>query len=300
MTRHAHPVHIGISGWRYAGWRGTFYPKGLRQADELSFAARAVQTIEINGTHYSLQSPDSFARWYDATPAGFVFSVKGARYLTHMLRFRDDDARIACANFFAQGLLALKEKLGPLLWQFPPSLRFDPAWAARFLELLPKDTRAAQRLARQHDSRVQQAWLDIDRPRPLRHAIEIRHQSFADPAFVALLRKHNAALVVSDSTEDWPCFEDLSADFVYLRLHGSKARYAGAYGDGALDRWAHRILDWRSGGQPEDARLIVPDTPARRRASREVFCYFDNDTKTEAPFDAQRLIQRLAPASASG
>ncbi|WP_083615496.1 DUF72 domain-containing protein [Paraburkholderia sp. SOS3] len=293
MTTRNAKIQIGISGWRYEGWRGTFYPKGLRQADELQFASRAVQTIEINGTHYSLQSLDSYRKWYDETPDDFVFSVKGARYLTHMLRFRDEAARAGLANFFAQGMLALNEKFGPILWQFPPSFRFDAERLERFLAMLPRDTQGALDLARRHDKRVREPYLAIDRPRRLRHAIEIRHPSFVDAAFVALLRKHGVALVVSDSTEDWPHVDDLTADFVYLRLHGTSARYSGSYDDAALDTWAQRIEAWAHGGQPADAKLIAPDRPPRKRSTRDVFCYFDNDTKTQAPFDAQRLMERL-------
>ncbi|WP_246641935.1 DUF72 domain-containing protein [Paraburkholderia edwinii] len=294
MTPRGGNLHIGISGWRYEGWRGTFYPKGLRQADELQFASRAVQTIEINGTHYSLQSLNSYRKWYDETPDGFVFSVKGARYLTHMLRFRDEAAHAGLANFFAQGLLALNDKFGPILWQFPPSFRFDAERLERFLTMLPRDTEGALEIARRHDKRVREPYLAIDRPRRLRHAIEIRHPSFLDPAFVALLRKHGVALVVSDSTEDWPHVDDLTADFVYVRLHGTSARYSGSYDDAALDTWALRIAAWVHGDQPTDAKLIAPDKPPRKRSARDVFCYFDNDTKTEAPFDAQRLMGRLA------
>jgi uncharacterized protein YecE (DUF72 family) len=286
-------IHIGISGWRYAGWRGTFYPQGLKQADELRYAASRLQTIEINGTHYSLQSLASWRRWYDETPPGFTFAVKGARYLTHMLRFRDETATVACANFFAQGLLALNDKLGPLLWQFPPSLRFDPDHMEHFLGLLPHDTEAALALAQRHDGRVRTPYLEIDRKRALRHAIEVRHASFVDPAFVKLLRRHAVALVVSDSTEPWPQFEDLSADFVYMRLHGTETKYSGEYSDESLDRWAQRIETWSRGAQPADARLAAPDLAPPRAHARAVYCYFDNDTKTRAPFDARRLMARL-------
>ena len=222
-------VRIGISGWRYDGWRGTFYPDRLAQRRELEFASRAVQTIEINGTHYGLQSPASFRHWHDETPDAFVFSVKGARYLTHMLRFRDGSANVACANFFAQGLLALNAKLGPILWQFPPNYHFHADRLERFLALLPHDTEAARRLAARHDARVIEPWIEIDRNRPMRHAIEIRHASFVAPAFVDLLRRYRVALVVSHSTEPWPYAEDATADFAYVRLHGSAAKYAGAY-----------------------------------------------------------------------
>jgi uncharacterized protein YecE (DUF72 family) len=286
-------VRIGISGWRYKGWRDSFYPHGLKQAAELQFASSLFQSIEINGTHYSLQSLDSWRRWYAETPADFVFSVKGARYLTHLLRFRDDSSRVASANFFAQGLLSLNEKLGPILWQFPPSFRFEPAAMERFLRFLPRDTAAALSLAEQHDERVKTPYLAMDRKRRLRHAIEVRHASFMDPAFVDLLREYETALVVSDSTEPWPLAEDVTADFVYIRLHGTESRYSGAYADEALDDWAARIDAWRRGSQPADARLIAPHLRPPTRARRDVYCYFDNDAKTHAPFDAQRLMERL-------
>ena len=286
-------IRIGISGWRYEGWRGVFYPPDLAQSRELQFASRAVATIEINGTHYSLQSIDSFRAWHDATPDDFVFSVKGPRYLTHMLRFRDDTARPAIANFFASGVLALDAKLGPFLWQFPPTFRFDAERLERFLSLLPMRTQAAVALAEQHDARVKAPWFDVQRDRPLRHAVEIRHASFCVPEFVAILRRHRAALVVSDAVADWPYAEDVTADFVYLRLHGAETLYGGAYTDAALDRWAARIDAWAAGGQPQDATLIST-ARARARKHRDVFCYFDNDQKVKAPFDAQRLATRLA------
>lgn len=288
---------IGISGWRYEGWRGVFYPKGLQQARELEFASRAVDTIEINGSHYSLQTIGSYESWYAATPAHFVFSVKGPRYLTHMLRFRDDSVRPAIANFFASGVLALKEKLGPFLWQFPPNYSFEPVRLDRFLALLPHDTREAAALASQHDTRVKQPWFDIRRQHRLRHAIEIRHPSFASPDFIKTLREHRVALVISDSVAGWPYAEDLTADFVYMRLHGTETLYGGAYTDEGLDHWASRIRSWSAGSAPPDAKLF---SPARARPGKidDVFCYFDNDKKVRAPFDAQRLMTRLSDAKA--
>jgi uncharacterized protein YecE (DUF72 family) len=286
-------VRIGISGWRYKGWRDSFYPRGLKQAAELQFASSRFQSIEINGSHYRLQSLDSWRHWYAETPVDFVFSVKGARYLTHLLRFRDDSARVASANFFAQGLLSLNEKLGPILWQFPPSFRFEPAAMERFLRFLPRDTAAALSLAEQRDERVKTPYIAMDRKRRLRHAIEVRHASFMDPAFIDLLRQYESALVVSDSTEPWPLAEDVTADFVYIRLHGTESRYSGAYADEALNDWAARIDAWRRGSQPAEARLIAPHLRPPTRARRDVYCYFDNDAKTHAPFDAQRLMERL-------
>src|SRR5207302_6801352 len=174
------------------------YPSGLRHSDELSYASRQFDTIDINGTHYSLQRPDSFARWHDETPAGFVFAVKGSRFITHMKQLRDIETPLA--NFFASGVLRLEEKLGPFLWQFSPRFRFDMEKLGRFLTLLPRDSKAAAELAKRHDKRLAgRAWTRAGRRRRLRHAVEIRHPSFLDPEFVHLLRRHNIALVFADA-----------------------------------------------------------------------------------------------------
>ena len=293
MAGAAGDVRIGISGWRYEPWRGVFYPPRLPQRSELAFASRMLPTIEINGSFYSLQRPDSYADWHDETPPGFVFAVKGSRYITHMLKLRD--VAVPLANFFASGVLRLGDKLGPILWQFPPQFGFDADRFDAFFQLLPRDSGAALALAERHDERVAgRAWLEIDRVRPLRHAVEIRHPSFIDPAFVALLRRHAIALVVADTAGRWPLLEDLTADFVYLRLHGDKELYASGYDDDALDRWAARIATWRAGGQIEDARLASP-LPGRPRARRDVYCYFDNDVKVHAPYDAAHLAARARP-----
>lgn len=284
-------IHIGISGWRYAPWRGVFYPKGLAQARELEYASRAVDTIEINGSHYSLQTIGSYRSWYAATPERFVFSVKGPRYLTHMLRFRDESAGPAIANFFASGVLALEEKLGPFLWQFPPNFPFDATRLERFLSLLPRTTDDAIALARRHDARVKAPWFDAKRRGRLRHAVEVRHASFCVGAFAELLRSHQASLVISDSVAGWPYFEEVTTDFVYMRLHGTETPYSGAYAEPALDRWAERIRAWSVGEEPADAKHVSATLPERAR--RDVFCYFDNDQKVEAPFDARRLMERL-------
>ena len=285
-------IYTGISGWRYAGWRSVFYPAKLAQARELEFASQQVQTIEINGSHYSLQTPQSYARWHDATPSGFVFSVKGPRYLTHMLRFRDAASATALANFFASGLFRLRKKLGPVLWQFPPTFTFAAQGFEDFLRLLPKDMDQASDLAARHDSHVKDPCIRPEVAGRLRHAVEIRHDSFCTEAFIKLLRRYKAALVVSDSVADWPYAEDLTADFVYMRLHGTETLYSGAYSDAALDHWAARMRTWADGGEPSDAQRIA-STPARRRAGRDVYCYFDNDMKVQAPFDAKRLMERL-------
>ncbi|HEY2538312.1 MAG TPA: DUF72 domain-containing protein [Stellaceae bacterium] len=288
---HGGTVRVGISGWTYAGWRGQFYRRGLRHSAELAFASREFGTIEINGTHYSLQRPEAFARWYDETPPGFVFAVKGSRFITHLKQLHDITTPLA--NFFASGVLRLKEKLGPFLWQFSPRFRFEPDRLEPFLAALPRDTEAAAALAVNHDHRLTgRAWVCADGRRRLRHAIEIRHPSFLDPAFIALLRRYNAALVFADSME-WPYAEDLTADFVYLRLHGSKELYASGYSECELGWWAARIELWARGGQPRDARLAAPAQSAARRRARDVFVYFDNDAKVRAPADARSLMARL-------
>jgi len=284
-------IHIGISGWRYPPWRGVFYPAGLVQARELDYASRFLPTIEINGSFYSLQRPASYAAWYAATPPGFVFAVKGNRFITHMLKLRGIETPLA--NVLASGVFALREKLGPILWQFPPQLRFEPDKIESFLRMLPRDTGEALALARRHDDKMHgREWLEIDAVRPLRHAIEIRHDSFRDDAFIALLRTYNVALVVADSAGKFPNDEDVTADFMYIRLHGEHELYASGYEDDSLARWADKIRLWSAGKQPPDARLVsqAPPPPA---ASRDVYCYFDNDIKVRAPFDARRLMALL-------
>ena len=285
-------VLIGISGWRYEPWRGVFYPKGLAQHRELEYASRQFPSIEINGTFYSLQYPFCFDAWHEATPPGFLFAIKGSRFITHMKRLRDVERPLA--NFFASGLFRLREKMGPFLWQFPPNFRFNADLLEQFFEMLPRDTDAALSLARRRDERVKgRACLAIDCNRKLRHAIEIRHESFIDPAFVKLLRRHRIALVVADTAGKWPFVEDVTADFMYLRLHGDEEIYASGYSDEALDLWARRIHAWRHGGELADSKKIAPGSAPPARTSRDIYCYFDNDIKVKAPFDAKGLIARV-------
>lgn len=289
MTAH---IRIGISGWRYAPWRKRFYPEQLTQAQELHFASRALPTIEINGSFYALQRPSSYASWYEQTPHDFVFSIKAPRYITHILKLQDVEQPIA--NFLASGIFHLKQKLGPILWQFPPSFQFEPQLFERFLALLPHDTQAALDMAQGREARMQgKEFLDIDQKRAMRHAVEIRHPSFVTPAFIALLRKYRVALVIADTGKRWPEFEDITADFVYIRLHGDETLYLSNYMESALQHWQSRISTWSKGGQAPDATLIQQLAPPAR-ASRDVFCYFDNTTKINAPFNARRLLQKLA------
>ncbi len=282
-------IRIGISGWNYGPWRGRFYPKGWPHHRELEYASRQVSSIEINGSFYSLQRPESYQRWYDATPEGFLFSIKGSRFITHMKRLKDIETPLA--NFFASGVLRLYEKLGPFLWQLPPSSRFDPERLRQFFDLLPRDTRAAARLAEKHDDRLRgRAWMETDRIRPLRHAIEIRHPSFESPDFISLLREHDIAMVVADTAGKWPLIEDTTSNFVYVRLHGDQELYVSGYGSEALGAWSRKVRAFAKGKAPARARLL-----ARRQVAEEkdVFVYFDNDAKVHAPFDAMSLAHRL-------
>jgi len=264
-------ARIGISGWTYAPWRKVFYPPGLRQADELAFASREFPTIEINGSFYSLMRPESYRAWHDRVPDDFVFAVKGGRFITHMLRLRN--VKTALANFFASGLLCLGHKLGPVLWQLPPSLRFEPDVLRRFCDLLPRTTAAVERLARQHDARLDgRSVVDATTGNlPVRHTLEVRHPSFADPRYVELLREYGVASCVADSAGLYPMIEDLTADFAYARLHGKKRLYVSGYSPKDLAPWAERVRRWRQSG--------------------DVFVYFDNDVKVRAPYDARNLAR---------
>ena len=290
MAKHG-DVRIGISGWRYAGWRGRFYPEKLTQKKELSYAASIFNSIEINGTHYSLQRPDSFARWAAETPEDFVFAVKAPRFITHMLKLRRIETPLA--NFMANGMLELGPKLGPILWQFPERQKFEPERFEPFFEMLPRDTDEARKIARKHDQRVAgRTSFKRFRNQALRHALEIRSDTFAAPEFIRLLRKHRIALVVAD-TVDWPLLMDVAADFMYVRLHGSIELYHSGYDADALDTWARRVAAWAHGGEPKDAIRVIAK-PGPKRAKRDVFVYFDNDAKVRAPFDAQGLRERVS------
>ena len=283
-------TRIGISGWNYKGWRGVFYPKGLPHRRELEFASRMFNSIEINGSFYSLQTPSSYQRWYAQTPEDFLFSVKGGRFITHMKKLRD--VEVPLANFFASGVLALKEKLGPILWQFPPSLGWNRDRFRNFFELLPKTTREAAALGRRHDSKLKaRAFLKVERDRPLRYCVEIRHSSFVVSEFFEFLRQYQIAFVFADTAGKWPFAEDLTADFLYCRLHGDTQLYTSGYNARALDWWAHRLKLWRKGRQAPDAKLITTKESPR---PRDLFVYFDNDAKVHAPFDAQELGRRLS------
>ncbi len=271
---HVGRIRVGISGWTYAGWRGDFYPVGLVQRSELAYAAGRMTSIEINGSFYSLQRPSSYAAWRDQTPEDFVFAVKGGRFITHMKRLRDVEGPLA--NFFASGVLALGAKTGPFLWQLPPTLAFDEDLLHSFLAQLPRTSLQAAALAARHDGRLagDRVLTAADADRPLRHAFEVRHESWTDDAAVAVLAEHDVALVVADTAGRWPRLDRQTSDFVYVRLHGDTELYASGYSAAALDRWAGCCGDWADAG-------------------RDVFVYFDNDAKGFAPHDALSLIERV-------
>ena len=267
-------VRIGISGWTYPPWRSVFYPEGLRQKDELTYAAERMTSIEVNGSFYSLQRPESYLSWADRTPDGFVLAVKGGRFITHMKKLAGVETPLA--NFFASGPLALGDKLGPLLWQLPPTLGLDVPRLEAFFGLLPRTTTAAAQLGARHDERVEgRSWLDVTQDAPLRHALEVRHDSFVSPELLPLLREHDIGLVVADTAGRWPLIREVTSDFAYVRLHGDTELYASGYSPAALDEWAALLRSWAEAGT-------------------DVYAYFDNDMKVRAPFDAMALIDRLA------
>ncbi len=283
-------MRIGISGWTYKPWRGVFYPERLPHARELAFAAERFRSIEINGTFYSMQRPSSFARWAQQTPDDFIFSVKGPRFITHMLRLRNVEQ--ALANFFASGILALGPKLGPILWQLPPNFQFEAERLESFFQLLPADSAAAAQMAERHDARFNGRVLTLtDKKRRMRHAMEIRHPSFVSGEFIRLLRRYRIALVCAD-TVAWPRLVDVTADFVYCRLHGSEELYASGYEDVAIEEWCGRVLAWSRGEEPTGDR-VLPFCASERRP-HDVYVYFDNDAKVRAPGDAMALESCIA------
>ncbi len=271
-------VRVGISGYDYPGWRPGFYPVDVPRSAWLAYASAAFNSIELNGTFYSLKSPDVFRRWRDESPRSFVFAVKGSRFITHNLKLRRAEG--ALANFFASGVLALGRKTGPFLWQLPAGYRFEPERVESFIRLLPRDSREAESLARGHDHRLRRgALVHAAEPVRYRHAFEVRHPSYFDPAFYDLLRRHRCAFVVADTAGRFYYAEEVTARFVYVRLHGSQELYVSGYTDEELDRWAARIRAWAA---PTEG------------APRDVYVYFDNDARGHAPFDAGRLAARLA------
>ena len=276
-ARRAARAFIGISGYDYKPWRGSFYPQDLPARRWLEFASRRFGSIELNGTFYSLKSPSVFERWVGEVPTSdFIFAVKGGRFITHNLKLRNVER--AMGNFFASGVLALGKHTGPFLWQLPATYRFDAERMDGFMRMLPRSARDAEAVALQHDDRLRRgALVDAAAPVRYRHAFEVRHPSYFHEEFYAILRERKCGFVVADTAGKFPYAEEVTADFVYVRLHGSRELYASGYTDEELDEWATRIRGWR-------------DDP---RGGRDVYVYFDNDIKVHAPFDAMRLTERV-------
>ncbi|TCK34630.1 uncharacterized protein YecE (DUF72 family) [Paraburkholderia sp. BL8N3] len=258
-------IRVGIGGWTFEPWRGTFYPEGLAQKRELEHASRMLTTIEVNGTFYGSQKPATFMKWHDETPDDFVFSLKAPRFATNRRELAS--AGESVERFFASGVLELKDKLGPVNWQFAPTKQFDADDFGAFLALLPKRVEG----------------------RAIRHAVEVRHESFRDAAFVALARKHGVAIVVAGDSK-YPQIADLTAPFVYARIMGTSETHAQGYSRKALDLWTGRARTWAAGGMPEG--LDAFGKPATETA-RDVFLYVISGHKAHNPAAAMALIERL-------
>jgi uncharacterized protein YecE (DUF72 family) len=265
-TAKAGRIRVGIGGWTFAPWRGVFYPDRLTQARELSYAASRLTSIEINGTYYGSQKPESFRKWAREVPDGFVFSLKGPRFATNRRVLAE--AGDSVKRFYDSGVLELGDRLGPVLWQFAPTKKFDEADFGAFLELLPRE-------------------LD---GRALRHVVEVRHDSFCTPAFIALLRRFAVPVVYAEHAS-YPAIADITSDFVYARLQKGHDDVPTCYSAKALDAWAKRLAIWAAGGTPDDL-ACVSDKPARK-APREVFAYLIHEGKVNAPAGAMELIKRL-------
>jgi uncharacterized protein YecE (DUF72 family) len=260
-------IRVGIGGWTYEPWRGVFYPPKLKHADELGYASRKLTSIEINGTFYRAQKPESFRQWAQATPDGFVFSLKASRYSTHRRVLAE--AAPSVERFLNSGIVELGDKLGPILWQMPPTTTFREDDFAAFLKLLPAT----------HEGRR------------LRHAVEVRHKSFCTGEFVALLRAHNVAVVYVESGKHTP-IADVTADFIYARLQGTVAEEPTGYPPAELERWVKRVRAWEKGESPKDLPpLLAPAVPGS--SPRDCFIYFISGAKERAPAAAMAMIERL-------
>ena len=270
---------VGTSGYDYPAWRGSFYPPGIPHREWLAFSSRIFNSIELNGTFYSLKSPAVFQRWASDVPeTGFVFAIKGGRFITHNLKLRNCET--ALGNFYASGVLALGRKTGPFLWQLPATYGFQPERLDEFMRALPRSSLDGEAVARQHDHRLRRGSLvDAAESVTYRHAFEVRHPSYLCEEFYAILRAHECSLVIADTAGKFAYSEALTTDFVYVRLHGSTALYASDYDDVELESWAAKVSGWMSGGN-----------------GRTAYVYFDNDAKVHAPHNAMRLADLLGGA----
>lgn len=280
-------IRLGIAGWVFDEWRGEFYPAGLKQKEELAYASRHLGAIEINSTFYSHQKAQSFVNWAAETPEDFVFSVKGHQLITHIKRLKD--AELPLANFFASGVLALGQRLGPFCWQLPPNLKYDPARMETFLKLLPKNLDALLALAGRNEGLKNPPYVDATGISQVRHAIEVRHESFATPEFIDMMRAHNVALVTSDTAE-WPT-TDATADFVYCRLQGAPGKEE--YSPAERDIRAGWLAAWAKGEAPEAPTLTRP----MARKPGDVFAFFVSTDKKHAPANAMATMAKLGIAT---
>jgi len=259
-------IRVGIGGWNFEPWRGTFYPEGLAQKRELEFASRALTSIEVNGTFYGSQKPATFVKWHDETPDDFVFSLKAPRYATNRRVLAE--AGDSIERFFASGVIELKDKLGPINWQFAPTKQFDPEDFENFLKLLPATVEG----------------------RAIRHVVEVRHESFVDATFVALLKQYGIAAVVAGDSK-YPQIADVTAPFVYARIMGTTEKQKNGYAKAALDRWAARAQEWAAGGAPDDLQMV--GKPPAKTSARDVYLYVISGHKAANPAAAMALIERL-------
>ena len=281
-------IRVGLSAWTYEPWRGGFYPKGLKRECELGYAATQFRVLELNSTFHGLQRPEAFRGWAEQVPAEFVFAVRGPRLITHILRLQDPE--IPLANFFASGLLRLGLHLGPVLWQLPANLGYEPRRIEAFLRLLPRNTDSALILGRKHNHQLRgPAWLTVDAQRPIRHAMQVPHHSFRCQGFIELLRAYEVALVCVD-TGNGPPLMDATADFVYCRLRDVNECLPVGRDNAELNAWINRFRIWTAGGEPEDSHRIGGKARPRRR---DVFAVFDNPAKIRAPALAQEVVRRL-------
>lgn len=267
MAKKTGQIHIGIGGWTFAPWRGVFYPDKLTQAKELSYAASKLTSIEINGTYYGSQKPESFRKWASEVPDGFIFSVKGPRFATNRRVLAE--AGDSIQRFYDTGVTEMGDRLGPVLWQFAPTKKYDETDFGKFLELLPRTFNGVA----------------------LRHVVEVRHDSFCTPSFIDLLRQFNVAVVYADHAK-YPAIADITADFVYVRLQTGEDTVKTAYPPKALDIWAGRFKLWASGGDVEDLAHSHPK-PAKKQP-RDVFAYVIHEGKIRAPAGAMELIARVS------
>ena len=267
MTASHGTIRVGIGGWVFEPWRGTFYPEGLPQKRELEYAAERLGSIEVNGTYYGSQKPESFARWHAEAPDGFVFALKGSRYITNRRVLAE--AAPSIEKFFTGGVMELKEKLGPINWQFMPTKQFDPADFEAFLKLLPKTVEGVA----------------------IRHAVEVRHDSFRSPDFIVLLREYGVAVITS-ADSDYTQIADITAPFVYARIMGTKEAEPSGYSAADLDRWVQRARVWATGKVPDGFETVGPALAEAGR--RDVFLYVISGDKVRNPAAAMALTQRLA------